>query len=102
MHQKSQTGCKRSSMVGKSARFTFGVQNLPRHPEQQHHNHQAADSAKRARLRERLGVIVVAMIYDQAVIKRFVARKKFLQRSKSGTGNGMGLEDLQTVMQHFD
>src|SRR5579863_3976411 len=83
MHEKPQAGNQRARMIGKVPRIAFYVENFPCRPKKQDQEDKAAKAADRARFGQGLRIIVMAVIYDETIIGRFVEWKDFLQGAQA-------------------
>ena len=78
------------------------TKNFPADPKQQNQECKPAQPAEGACLRESLGVIIMAMIYDEAIVNGFVTGKHFLKSAQAGSGDGMIEKNLPGSVQHFN
>ena len=101
MHEQPQAGDQGPRVIGKVSRIAFHIQNFPGHPKKDDQKNEPAKAADRACFGKSLGVIVMAVIYDEAVIIRFVERKDFLQGAQTRSEDTVILKDAQAVVGHF-
>src|ERR1700722_1177687 len=101
VHEKPQAGNQGAHMIGKASRIAFYAENLPSHPKKEDQKDKPAKTAENARFGEGLYVIIMTVIHDEAIIRRFVERKDFLQGSQSGSQGTVILKNTQAVVQHF-
>src|ERR1700681_1443749 len=87
-------------MVGEIHHPFLRVEILPTGPSQQGQKRQSAEAANYSCLREKLRVIVVAVIYDKSVISGFIARIHLLQRAQTSSGNGVIEKNPPGPVQH--
>ena len=83
MNKKPQAGYQSARMIGETLRIAPHAENLPGRPKKKTQKDQPAKAADRARFGKCLCVIVMTMIYDEAIINRFVKWKDFLERTQA-------------------
>src|SRR5579864_6041036 len=93
MHEKPQASNQGAGMIGKASRIDPHAENLPGCPKKKTQKNQPAKAAGRARSGKCFCVIVMAMIYDKAIINRFVKWKDFLEGTQARSYDPVILKD---------
>src|ERR1035437_55160 len=89
-------------MVGEVYRLSIRDKSLPGSPKQQDQKCQSAQPADHACFCQDLCVIIMAVIYHEAVIYGLIERKHFLQRTQSSSCDWVIEENPPGYMQHFN
>ena len=91
--QKAEASDQSARMIGEASRIALRAENLPGSPKKKNQKSQPAKAADHARFGKGFRVIIVRVIYDEAVIGRFVKRKDFLQGAQARSQDSVILED---------
>ena len=101
VHEEPQAGNQSTCVIGETSRVGGPTKELPGIPEKENQKGKSAKAADGARFSKGLHIVIVAVIHDQAIIKRFVKRKDFLQGAQARPDDPVVLVDVQAALHHF-